>query len=63
MCLLFMICIKESHKVILIDRDGNINETTLNDTVNAFTDNYNTFMRSHKNIMVFFNNLYYAVDN
>lgn len=65
MCLLllFMMCVKESHKIILIDRDGNVNETTLNDTINAFTGNYNIFMRSHKNIFVTFNNLYYAIHN
>ena len=54
MCLLilFMMCVKESRKVILIDSNGTVNETTLNDTVNAFTDNYNSFMRSHKNILI-----------
>ena len=58
---LFMICVKESHKVILIDSDGTINETTLNDTINVFTNNYNTFMRSRKNILITLNNLYYAI--
>ena len=61
--LLLMMCVKESRKVVLIDSNGNINETTLNDTINAFTGNYNAFMRSHKNMMVFFNNLYYAIHN
>jgi hypothetical protein len=56
-----MICVKESRKVVLIDTNGAVNETTLNDTINAFTDNYNAFMRAHKNIMITLNNLYYAI--
>ncbi len=65
MCLLlfFMMCVKESHKIVLIDNDGTVNETTLNDTMNAFTDNYDSFIRSHKNIMITLNNLYYAIHN
>ena len=61
--LLFMICVKESHKIILIDRDGNVNETTLNDTINAFTGNYNSFMRTRKTLLISLNNLYYAIHN
>jgi hypothetical protein len=63
MCLLilFMMCVKESRKVILIDSNGTVNETTLNDTINEFTNNYNSFMRLHKNILIMLNNLYYAI--
>ena len=56
-------CVKESHKVIFIDNDGTVNETTLNDTINAFTSNYNLFMGSHKNILIALNNLYYSIHN
>lgn len=58
-----MLCVKESRKVILIDNSGTVNETTLNDTINESTDNYNSFMRSHKNILIMLNNLYYAIHN
>ena len=65
MCLLlsFMMCVKDSHKIVLIDNNGTVNKTTLNDTINAFTGNYNLFMRSHKNILITLNNLYYPIRN
>lgn len=59
----FMMCVKESRKVILIDINGTVNDTTINDTINEFTNNYNSFMRSHKNILIMFNNIYYAIHN
>lgn len=55
--LLFTLCVKESRKAVLN------NENTINDTINAFTDNYNSFMRAHKNILITLNNLYYAIHN
>ena len=61
--ILFILCVKESHKIVLIDSDGTINETNFNDTINAFTDNYKSFMRAHKNILVTLNNLYYVIHN
>lgn len=63
MCLfiLFMMYVKESRKVIIIDIDGTVNDTTINDTIKEFTNNYNSFMRSHKNILIMLNNLYYAI--
>ena len=61
--LLSILYIKESHKIVLIDKNGEVNESVLNDTINAFTDNYNSFMRSHKNILISLNNLYYIIHN
>lgn len=59
--LLFIMCVKELHKIVLIDSDGTVNKTTINDTINSLAGNYDSFMCSHKTIQLMFNNIYYSI--
>ena len=60
---LFVLSIIEPRKVILIDSDGIVNETSLNDTINIVTENYNHFMLSHRRMLITLYNMYYVIYN
>lgn len=60
---LFVLSIIEPRKVILIDSDGIVNETSLNDTINIVTENYNHFMLSHRRILLTLYNMHYIIHN
>ena len=59
--MLFVLSIIERRKVTLIESDGIVNETSLNDTINIVTENYNRFMLSHRRILLTLYNMYYVI--
>ena len=60
---LFVLSIIERRKVTLIDSDGIVNETSLNNTINIVTENYNHFMLSHRRMLLTLYNMYYVIHN